>query len=368
MNNHTIDTDNSQTSPWLSIIIPVYNAERYLAKCLDSILKQTYKAFEVILVDDGSTDHSSEICQHYSKKDCRIRYIKKENGGAYQTRIYGTEHSKGTYIAFCDADDYFTTKNAFLILYNYLSSSKYDALQFGHEHKYNHLKMKKACVKTPVSVDRESFLANEYPSLLCSTWDPATITLNVWNKVYHRKLLSNFPSSDSAQRIFWGDDLIMNLQLLSSCQSLLFIPNILYGYRHFSGGTNKFSPSGLMDLNNIKKYQLYYLARYEGAQCNQIRCTLFEEAAAWFYEHIQQALKHMTEAEVADMIRESLQLPSIVLTREYYLNESNCDWEAMELLRNADPQEYIAKAKVFRHNSSKKAVIKRFLRKIYTSI
>ena len=351
MNNHIVDTANSQIgSPWLSIIIPVYNAERYLAKCLDSILIQTYKDFEVILIDDGSTDRSSEICQHYSRKDRRFRYIQKENGGAYQARIYGSERAKGTYITFCDADDYYTNKNAFQILYQHMSSDRYDALQFSYEYKYNHLKLKKLCVKAPVSVDRESFLANEYPSLLCSVWAPATITLNIWNKVYHRKLLSNFPSADSAPKIFWGDDLIMNLQLLSSCQSLLFIPNVLYGYRYFSGGTSNFSPSGLTDLNSIKKYQLYYLDRYEGPQIDQMRSLLFQEAASWFYAHIQQALKHMTEEEVAANIAESLQLPSIALTREYYLHESDCKWEAMELLRNADPQEYITKAKVFRQN------------------
>lgn len=369
MNRHIADAENTQANfPWLSIVIPIYNAEKYLGKCLDSIVMQTYKSFEVLLVDDGSTDRSSDICRRYSEKDSRIHYIKKENGGAYQTRIYGAEQAKGTYVTFCDADDYYTSKNAFQSLYRYLSSNECDAVQFGHENKFNHLKQKKACVQAPVFVDREGFLANEYPRLLCSFWDQATVTTNVWNKVYHRKLLPNFPASDSAPRIFWGDDLIMNLQLLSTCQSFLFIPDILYGYRQLSGGTNNFSPTGLMDLNNIKKYQLYHLDRYEGTQTAQIRSVLFAEAAAWFYEHVQQALKHLSEAEVAATIVQSLQLPSFVLTREYYLKESDCNWEAMELLRKADPDEYIAKAKVFRHKRSVKSAILRFLRKVYMSV
>lgn len=355
-------------TPWLSVVIPIFNAEKHLKYCLETIQKQTCTEFEVLLIDDGSTDLSHDICIEYVNKDSRFRYIKKENGGAYQTRIFGAEHALGTYVTFCDADDYYTTKDAFAILRRYLSSGQYDAVQFGFAKKFNHLKQKKSCVKTAVSIDRERFLTNEYPRLLCSYWDNAIITVNVWNKVYHRRLLHNFPASASAEKIFWGDDLIINLHLLSTCNSFLFIPDILYGYRQFSGGTNKFSKRTMEDLNSIKKYQLHYLDEYKGADTAKIQSTLFSETACWFYCHVQQSLKHLSEPEIETMIAESIILPSFVKARDYYLHESDCNWEAMELLRKADPKEYIARGKVFPGNRPAKEAIRSFLMKIYASI
>ena len=90
----------------LSVIVPVYNVEEYLPTCIESILNQTFKDFEVILVDDGSTDESGQICDEYAKKDERVKVIHKENGGLSDARNVGLLSSKGKYIAFVDGDDF----------------------------------------------------------------------------------------------------------------------------------------------------------------------------------------------------------------------------------------------------------------------
>lgn len=90
----------------VTIIVPVYNVEKYLDKCIESILYQTYKNLEIILVDDGSTDNSGKIIDEYAKKDTRIVVIHKENGGVSSARNAGLNNSTGDYICFCDADDY----------------------------------------------------------------------------------------------------------------------------------------------------------------------------------------------------------------------------------------------------------------------
>ncbi|HFU4518379.1 TPA: glycosyltransferase family 2 protein [Streptococcus suis] len=90
----------------ISIIVPIYNVEQYLSKCLESIVNQTYKHIEILLVNDGSTDNSEEICLAYAKKDRRIRYYKKENGGLSDARNYGIERAEGDYLAFIDSDDF----------------------------------------------------------------------------------------------------------------------------------------------------------------------------------------------------------------------------------------------------------------------
>ena len=90
----------------ISIILPVYNAESYLRRCIDSILAQSYSDFELLLIDDGSTDGSGTICDAYAAKDSRVRVFHKENGGVSSARNLGLDNAQGEYITFCDADDY----------------------------------------------------------------------------------------------------------------------------------------------------------------------------------------------------------------------------------------------------------------------
>ena len=90
----------------ISIIIPIYNVESYLRKCLDSIIEQSFPYFELLLINDGSTDASTQICQEYVEKDDRIRYFEKENGGVSSARNFGIKHSRGEYITFIDSDDW----------------------------------------------------------------------------------------------------------------------------------------------------------------------------------------------------------------------------------------------------------------------
>lgn len=102
----------------ISVIVPVYNVEKYLPHCIDSILAQTFTDFEVLLIDDGSTDNSGKICDEYAVKDSRIRVFHKKNGGVSSARNLGLEEAKGDYVIFLDSDDYYTDKNCLNILYN----------------------------------------------------------------------------------------------------------------------------------------------------------------------------------------------------------------------------------------------------------
>ena len=106
----------------VSIVIPVYNAENFIKDCLDSILSQTYKDFEVILINDGSTDSSEKIIEEYIKKDDRICLINQENQGAPKARNLGIKKSKGKYIMFFDADD-ILKQNSLEILVSSISSN-----------------------------------------------------------------------------------------------------------------------------------------------------------------------------------------------------------------------------------------------------
>ena len=92
-------------NPKISVIVPVYNVEKYLRRCIDSILAQTFSDFELLLIDDGSKDSSGEICEEYAGKDARIRVFHRQNGGVSTARNLGIDKAKGEWIYFVDSDD-----------------------------------------------------------------------------------------------------------------------------------------------------------------------------------------------------------------------------------------------------------------------
>ncbi len=97
---------NQSTTPTISVIVPVYNAEKYLRRCIDSVLAQTYQDFELLLIDDGSKDSSGAICDEYVAKDARVRVFHKENGGVSSARNVGLDNARGEWITFVDSDDW----------------------------------------------------------------------------------------------------------------------------------------------------------------------------------------------------------------------------------------------------------------------
>ena len=119
----------------ISIIVPVYKVERYLPRCIESILRQTYTNFELILVDDGTPDRSGIICDRYAEKDSRIRVIHKENGGVSTARNVGIDVAKGEWITFVDSDDW-VADDYLAILIAPLNDKKYDLTVGGIEYRY----------------------------------------------------------------------------------------------------------------------------------------------------------------------------------------------------------------------------------------
>lgn len=116
----------------ISVVVPVYNVKKYLQECVDSLIKQTYSNIEILLIDDGSTDGSSELCDQIEKQDSRIRVIHKTNGGLSDARNNGIEVARGSYISFIDSDD-FVAPNYFEVLYNAITKNNADLAMCGFE-------------------------------------------------------------------------------------------------------------------------------------------------------------------------------------------------------------------------------------------
>ena len=166
----------------ISIIVPIYRVEKYLNRCIDSILSQSYRNLEIILVDDGSPDNCSIICEEYAKKDKRIKVIHKKNGGLSEARNYGIEASTGDYIMFVDSDDYISKDMCKTLLINALENNA-DIVVCNFKEVYTDKveKINKQCIKGNLEVISNIEVLYKY--LLKTTIDMVV----VWNKLYKRK-------------------------------------------------------------------------------------------------------------------------------------------------------------------------------------
>lgn len=148
------------SNPEVSVIVPVYNGENYIERCVESILNQTYENFELLLIDDGSTDKSPEICDKYSQMDSRIRCIHKENGGLSDARNIGIKESRGNCITFVDCDDWIETHMLERMLVT-MKCYNADIVMCNHQMTYDRETNKEALKDTTVAVveyTQEEFL------------------------------------------------------------------------------------------------------------------------------------------------------------------------------------------------------------------
>lgn len=166
----------------ISVIVPVYNVEKYLRRCMDSIVQQTYKNIEIIIVDDGSIDSSGKISDEYAKKDKRIKVIHKQNGGLSDARNVALDIIKGKYIAFIDSDD--SISNDYIeYLYNLLKKNNADMGICDSQVCYNDLiqvnnEPENIIVYSKDEVIKEMLYANHY-------------FISAWGKIYKKELLNN---------------------------------------------------------------------------------------------------------------------------------------------------------------------------------
>jgi len=205
----------------ISVIIPVYNAAKFLPKCIDSVLNQTYKNLEIILVDDGSTDESGKISDEYSYKDNRVRVIHKENGGSGDARNKGIKAATGKYIGFIDSDDYIET-DMYEILLKTLYAYDADIVEcaFYRIKKDNITLPPKYSSGTPeqfnVSQAMEELIRNR------------KFTNMVWNKLYKKDLLQGveFPVNRN------NEDQVFTYKVFAHAQKLVSIDIPKYYYLH----------------------------------------------------------------------------------------------------------------------------------------
>ena len=212
--------------PKISIIIPVYNAEKYIERCIISIIHQSFNDWKLILVDDGSKDHSAAIIGKYLQKDTRILYIHKENGGASSARNYGIEKATGEWLAFVDADDYLNT-DYLQSLVNVQSRYNADFICGGHVKINSKGKIWKKREYPEMYFEKKDFSEMLNRGLL-------TLQQAPWAKLYQKSIIDKY-SIRFIQGALNGEDEIFMYTYFLLCNSVAFSTSTGYNYNMIEG-------------------------------------------------------------------------------------------------------------------------------------
>lgn len=224
----------------ISIVIPVYNAEKYLGGCLNSIQNQTYKNFEVILVNDGSIDHSETICKEFVEVDTRFRYFLKVNGGASSARNFGLDHVTGDFITFIDADDW-VDENHLEVLINNIKENNSD-MAVSSIKKFDNV----SSFEFRVYSNQEKYLLNynklnreEFLVILPKLIHASNSYKIAVSKLFKKELVTGVRFDES---IVYGEDLDFFFKLYNNINSISYVDEVTYVYRlHDESTSSKFN-------------------------------------------------------------------------------------------------------------------------------
>ena len=227
----------------ISVIIPIFNCDKYLHKCIDSVLKQTYSNLEIILIDDGSSDRSGQICDEYKKIDHRVRVFHQKNKGVSASRNLGLCKAKGTYITFVDSDD--CIENSYIEeLYSVLRKHNADYVTCGYKRIYS---------------DRFERINDDGKEIEITSDEFVEKLLNVQNgygfvhmKLIKKSIIHNIRFEESLKV---GEDALFNVQLCANLKKIVIYHKALYNYTYNSDSL-------------VRKYDKNYVSKYlQSMQC-----------------------------------------------------------------------------------------------------
>lgn len=234
----------------ITVIIPVYNVENYLKKCLDTIINQTYKNLEIIIIDDGSTDKSSEIVDEYAVKDSRIKVFHQNNLGVSVARNKGLDNANGDYILFVDPDDWIEL-NTCEILLNEILHKKVDLLIFNFYREFKNNTKKNP--EYSFSGKREELKLKIQESILAPYTKIENINAIIggfpWNKFVSRKAIGKIRFPLENLKAIW-EDFLFNVMLLDKSISVDLSNNYLYHYRTCNNSATRRFNSDIIKIND----------------------------------------------------------------------------------------------------------------------
>lgn len=299
--------------PEISVIVPVYNAEKYLDECVNSILNQTIRDLECILVDDGSTDTSPAICDEYAKKDARVRVIHKENGRAASARNAGMRMAQGEYLAFVDADDWISPDMYERMLAAGADVCLCDYVRFGdrREEPFTQPNIRAGFY------DKEQIRQEVYPHLVMDGIE-FPVTISNWALVIRRSIIAEHHLA-YREDILVSEDAPFGSEVLYCADTFAYLKGEqLYHYRMTGGSASKsYKPwwwDSFLKINEETENYFGSCEEYDFTQ--QIKSNMFYLARAEIYYILKDTA--LTKEEQDEKIREVMDHPRVVRMMKDY--------------------------------------------------
>lgn len=307
-------------NPAVSIIVPVYKTAEYLMKCVDSILAQSFRDFELLLMDDGSPDESGEICDRYVQLDSRVQVIHKENGGVSSARNLGLDRAKGDFVVFVDSDDY--------IGENYLKDMMEYAYGLGETADSSIV----ICDYQPFSEAGEE--SRTYPEPFAAKMEPGGMTAQQFRNLIfgfvifppYCKLYSRSVIEENGLRfdteLKSAEDFDFNRRYLDYVDQICYIPSVSYHYRV---GYKRYRPSnhGVLGQSEIKSVHIMANGIVSLAQKLDLGCALEEEICLWaankhYFNRMPMLFTESSRVGIRERYRLYLQLTGDPVYRSAY--------------------------------------------------
>ena len=246
----------------LSVIIPVYNVEEYLEQCVESVLKQDYESFELILVDDGSTDESGSICDQYERIDKRVKVIHQCNQGHTIARQNGFMASDGDFIIFIDSDDWVEDGMFALMMYKAIKEEA-DIIQCGFKAVRGDRITDAISPYNPGIYDKKRLKEIIYPTMIYNKAEQCFgVAPNMWNKIFKRALVENYIYRIDP-RIRSGEDGLLTFACFMDAQRIYNLRECFYCYRSREVSMCRITDDKRLDENHIlfQYYQEWFMSK-----------------------------------------------------------------------------------------------------------
>lgn len=242
--------------PRLSVIIPIYKAESFLNRCVDSVIIQTFSDFELLLIDDGSPDSSGLLCDEYSLRDHRVRVFHKKNGGVSSARNLGLDNAVGDYITFVDSDDWLET-DCYLKLFSIIDNYELDVLQFSYREVY--------------ASHNKEIVSNIDGLVIEDVIKSGSFRGSVWSGIFKRSVISKDNIRFNPLMKFAEDQLFV-YDVLRNSRTYRCIPEVLYNY--FQNQGSALHNPKYSDLLYSSQILSEYASKYPffSEKCDEIIC------------------------------------------------------------------------------------------------
>lgn len=306
----------------VSIIIPVYNVEKYIERCICSVINQTYKDLQIIIINDGSTDNSDEVCMRYSMQDNRIKYIKKTNEGLGLTRNYGLNIATGKYVSFVDSDDYLDN-NFVKNCIDYMKKYDSDTIITGYSKVSDGGKIFETEVFDEIEYCGEQVRNILLPRMLgSSVREKDSIRPMVWANLYSMKIINEHQLRFCNERELMSEDVYFDIEYYCYADSVRIIPCVGYYYRY---NRNSITSSYRLDL--LEKIKIMY--KYES---NRIK-VLYDR------EDIQNRIRRQNFVYLRQCISQEIKAPNY--------NAKNCIKRIKSIITDSFVVELLEKYPVY---------------------